>query len=47
MTDTLRFALAVAGLIGGLSGIVGAVLVYRFNREDRQAGSRTHREDPS
>lgn len=48
MNDALRTICALGGLIGGLCGLLGAVLVYRMQREGRQAGSRgKHREDPS
>lgn len=29
MSDTIRAAIGIAGLVGGLCGIVGAILVWR------------------
>jgi ABC-type Mn2+/Zn2+ transport system permease subunit len=32
MSDTMQIAFGLAGIVGGLSGIVGAILVWRGSR---------------
>ena len=43
MSDAVRIAFAVAGLIGGLSGIAGAAFTYCNHRNDLR-DPRGHRE---